>query len=84
MTEQEIIDLAEKAGVSIRAHYDESGSTPQELLRFATLVAEREREACAKVCVKVRNEWVLTVDGRRAAQDCVSAIRAHGNKENKQ
>lgn len=37
-----------------------------------------EREACAKVCVKVRNDWVLTVDGRRAAQDCASAIRDRG------
>lgn len=40
------------------------------------LVRQREREACAKACAKVRNEWALTVDGRRAAQDCVAAIRA--------
>lgn len=40
MTEQEIIDMAEKAGVSIRTHYDESGSTPQELLRFAKLLVD--------------------------------------------
>ena len=38
-----IIELAKEAGLSIRGHYDESGSTPQELERFAALVrAERD------------------------------------------
>jgi hypothetical protein len=49
MNREEIIRMAREAGVSIRSHYDETGSTPQELERFAALVAAAEREACAKV-----------------------------------
>ena len=45
MTQDEIIiAMARDAGVSIRGHYDETGSTPQELERFAALVAAHERE----------------------------------------
>lgn len=47
MTEDDIIRTARKAGVSIREHYDDSGSTPQELERFATLVAAAERNKLA-------------------------------------
>lgn len=32
-------DLAEKAGVRVRGHYDESGITPAELVRLCELVA---------------------------------------------
>lgn len=78
MTQDDIIRIAREAGIEIRGHYDEMGATPQELARFAALVAQHEREACAKVCARVRNEWVLTVDGRRAAADCANAIRARG------
>lgn len=52
MLRDEIIEMARKAGVSIRGHYDETGSTPTELEAFAKLVAAKEREACANVCDK--------------------------------
>jgi len=40
MTDLEIIEMANKA-------FDESSFTDAEILRFAKLVAEKEREACA-------------------------------------
>ena len=47
MTKDDIIRMAREAGVSIRGHYDETGSTTQELERFAALVAAAERERAA-------------------------------------
>jgi hypothetical protein len=48
MTEAEIIEIADKA-------FDESSFTNTEILRFAKLIAELEREECAKIA----DEWVL-------------------------
>lgn len=52
MLRDEIIEMARKAGVSIRGHYDETGSTPTELEAFAKLVAAKERELCKKECME--------------------------------
>lgn len=38
LSEDLILKIAKEANVSIRGHYDETGSTPAELLRFAKLV----------------------------------------------
>ena len=46
--------------------------TPEELERFAALVAAHEREACAKVCL----EEAPSLDG----QLCADAIRARGKQ----
>jgi len=43
MTHNEINAIAKKA-------FDDSSFTDAEVIRFAKLVAEHEREACAKVC----------------------------------
>ena len=76
MTQDEIIRMAREAGLSIRGHYDENGSTPQELERFAALVAAHEREACAKVCEEVDKHFDYTI----AARQCAAEIRARGEK----
>lgn len=44
-----VIELAKEAHISIRGHYDEVGSTPSELERFAALVRADERKECAKI-----------------------------------
>ena len=81
MDREEIIRMAREAGVSIRAHYDETGSTPQELECFFQAAyaagAAVEREACAKVCdvLAVHPEYASDIT-KVAAQ----AIRARGNK----
>ena len=50
MTKEEIIDMARQAG----AMFDHITWVERDLLpvfeRFAKLVAEKERDACAKVC----------------------------------
>ena len=49
MTKEEIIELARQAGVRDDEHTFEF-SQYKYLERFATLIAEHERNACAKVC----------------------------------
>jgi len=60
--------MAREAEVPIRGHYDEQGLTPQELERFAALVAASERDACKEICVD---------DG---ALGLAAAIRARGEE----
>ena len=43
--------LAEQAGISVRGHYDETGSTPMELQKFAELIV--------KECADLRTEIEL-------------------------
>jgi hypothetical protein len=48
MTQDEMIELARQAGFSIAEGIVTGGVT--DVKRFAMQVAEREREACAKIC----------------------------------
>jgi hypothetical protein len=48
MTQQETIEMVRQAGFSIADGIVTGGVT--DVKRFAKLVAEREREACAKIC----------------------------------
>jgi hypothetical protein len=65
MTNDEIINLAIENTIH-GLKFDEEG-----LLRFAKLVAQHEREACAKVCDDLWED-----DG--TAYDCAEAIRTLG------
>ena len=49
MTQDEIIEMARQAGY-LDLSLTDRGMELKELEAFAKLVAEREREACAKVC----------------------------------
>ena len=77
MTREEIIDMARQAGF---VDYElDDGTTNAFDVRyeaFARLVAEHEREKCAKVCDGYS-------DGRHAnmADLCAEAIRARGNHD---
>ena len=66
MTREEIIDMARKAGMMTRVLY--LGRNLELLTNFAKLVAEHEREACAK-----RLEAV-------GAAHCAENIRARGQE----
>ena len=69
MNKEDVIKLAIKHTIN-GLKFDEEG-----LLRFAKLVAEHEREACAKVCeeqMKGKSIWV------KGAEACSLAIRARG------
>ena len=86
MTKDEIIELAKHAGFDIGIWeklsdnddvfgYDFCG-IHENLEAFAKLVADKEREACAKVCDRYS-------DGRHAnmADLCAEAIRARENHD---
>ena len=69
MTQEEIIEMARQAGFERLGHDDcDLVCYPEELEAFARLVAEKEREACAK-----RLEAV-------GAAHCAENIRAKGQE----
>jgi len=76
MTREDIARMAREAGV--RMDYIFALGTTRwilqpGLMRFAALVAEAEREACAEIC-----DAEATIEG--IAQRCAAAIRARGSK----
>jgi hypothetical protein len=82
---QELIDMAEKAGVAFSSdEYPDIWSTymhvgKEEIEAFAALVAAAEREACAKVCEDLFDpRWRSE---HNAASQCAEAIRARGKTE---
>ena len=66
MTQDEIIRMAREAGIAHAA-----GIYMEHLERFAALVAAHEREACAKVCEQVGQDWNY--------HGIAAAIRARGS-----
>ena len=78
MTLDEIIEMARQAGVEDSNEYNHLVCTEVELIAFAKLVAEHEREACAKVCDGLAdihakmNQW----DSHKTAETLAQAIRA--------
>jgi hypothetical protein len=79
MNRDDIIKLAQEAGVSVRYGTLGAECWIEDLERFATLVAAAEREACAKVCEKEAGE-LDTVRESLAAVTCAAAIRARGEE----
>lgn len=76
MTRDEVIELAKQAGfadgvVEIVGLYG--------FMKFANLVAEREREECAKVCEAVQQKNEDNGAWMWEAKNCAAAIRARGN-----
>ena len=77
MTKEEIIELARQAGFERLGHTAEDWVCHlEDIEEFIKLVAEKEREVCAKVCDGYS-------DGRHAnmADLCAEAIRARGNHD---
>jgi hypothetical protein len=72
MTPDDIIRMAREA----YGDWFPNTPPPQELERFAALVAAAEREACAKVCDEMGNS-----DTNTHAWDAAAAIRARGADE---
>ena len=80
MTRDDIIRMAREAGFGFMTEKPKSATHMQcgidDLERFAALVAAAEREACAKVCDDVNNEY----DGEEVSASWIAAaIRARGN-----
>ena len=72
MTKDEIMEIALEAGI-----------IPNELVRgrfvyFAELIAEAERDACAKACYEEANKHPIGLDSWWASTHCAQAIEARG------
>ena len=75
MTKEEIIEMARQAGVEDSNEYNHLVCTEVELIAFAKLVAEHEREACAKVC----EEYAIGLE-RNYSEIIADKIRAKGQE----
>jgi hypothetical protein len=53
---RDTLEMAREACVSIRGHYDETGSTPQELERLIALARADEREVSLDAVLRVIKE----------------------------
>jgi len=75
MTQDEIIEMARQCGFERLGHDDcDLVCYPEEVEAFAKLVAQHEREACAKLC-----EGINDGTPYNQAIECADAIRARGN-----
>jgi len=73
MTREDIIRIAREAGMDYLQYL--SPEAFEKVVVFCKLVAQHEREACAKVCEEQMQGKSIWVEGARA---CSIAIRARG------
>ena len=84
MTQDEIIEMAEKAGLAFGSdEYPDIWATymyvgKKEIEAFAKLIAEAEREACAKECWKQMGLLPTQAWTVNPYEQCIDAIRARG------
>ena len=83
MTQDEIIDMAKEASLTVTYIGDPIGLSYAQIAHFAKLVAakaaEREREACAKVCEDLDYSDWMDRGWDQGTYDCAREIRARGN-----
>ena len=85
MMQEELIQMAKEAGFEPLGG-DAWDCFTETIKRFASLVAEAEREACAKACEETDVEqftycMVLHDDGAGTLANAAAAIRARSNAE---
>ena len=84
MTKDEIIEMARRASFRYTGNFSvdkgESLSCFQaDLEAFAKLVADKEREACAKLCEEMSNTQAnMNAAWRNGCRDAANEIRARG------
>ena len=85
MTQDEIIEMAKQAGLMADGEmwfsptYGSGDVHISHLESFAKLVAEKEREACAKVCEENATD-LSEGDWDSACNNCADLIRARGQE----
>ena len=89
MTRDELIESALQCGVWIPMEQGRSREqTIDRLQRFVGRAVAAEREACAKVCEEIEDEYrereslkyaELKTDAQTGASDCAYRIRARGD-----
>lgn len=89
MTPEEIIAMAKEAGMEVHERKGQvrissavltGADSTDEVTRFATLVAAKEREACAQVCDELAALNRVGAPGSATweQEECAAAIRARG------
>ncbi len=72
MTQDEIIEMAKQSGMEVwnggHRYMDDF-----DIYKFAKLVAQNEREKCAKVCEELSKD--MTPIAEQAAKSCATFIR---------
>lgn len=76
MTREDIIRIAKEVG------FDDGEIDMCQLMleNFAYLVAQQEREACAKVCETFDQREAFNDEDMAVADACATAIRTRGDK----
>jgi hypothetical protein len=77
MKQDEIIELVQEAGI-VQFNDGFIDVTKAELDKFAKLVAEAEREACAKECWKQMGLLPTQAWSVNPYEQCIDAIRKRG------
>ena len=85
MTKDDVLKLAIEADlVEPRDISNDVCGLPEayvdSLVAFAALVAEHEREECAKVCETQYRDYEWAIHERDGAKSCAAAIRARGQE----
>ena len=83
MTQDEIIEMVKQAGIRFRKDVFYSGYCDgvhgDELIAFAKLVAQHEREACLKIAESMSlTDANMNKTWRTGCRDVAEAIRARG------
>lgn len=88
MTKEEIIEMAKEADLVTWLNISQNFSSgvwwieahePDDcLFKFAKLVAQHEREACANVCINIAHKWTRmgAWGTNNEYHECANAIRA--------
>jgi hypothetical protein len=81
---QELMDMAKQAGMWEGDNCEFVANSEEVLETFAALVAEAEREACARVCETLGVHPALNVyaggpDWYKHGKECAAEIRARGD-----
>ena len=83
-TQDEIIEMAREAGLEVDGVYFSDTMYRAVLVRFAHLVAVKEREACAEIAEKQRYAMFISLTSHPAqngtAVGIANAIRARGEQ----
>ena len=81
MTDKDIIEMAQKAGLHLAADVNWMPIISLKYAeKFAELVAAHEREACVKVCDKEQEFIASGGPYVFSARRCATNIRARGDK----
>lgn len=77
MTRDDIIRVAREAGWDM----EWGGTTIEQVMAFAALVADSERDACIRICTEVARieTQQFALDGAVAAHECAQRIRERGD-----